>query len=210
MSHDPASEQDQEDPRWAKLLRAVEGDAPPPDAALLASLRQLSTATFTAAAITSVPAENAATPSEIQTRRRPLMFSLMRGAVAACLAAVLLAIWLTWGGPAPLAAAPSFSKVIAELRKAQTLQLELKQDGDSKQIWVRAPGLVRRQSTPHQYEIAAGSRLWKIDEAANTVTEGDSPWFLDPQQQVDLLGLLDAGIKDASKLLVAKPNERWS
>src|SRR4051794_37620147 len=102
MSHDPNSEQDHDDPRWAKLLRAVENDAAPPDADVLASLRQRSTAEFTAAAFTAASVESAATHSENQKRRRPLMFSLMRGAVAACVAAALFVLWLTVGGPGKL------------------------------------------------------------------------------------------------------------
>jgi hypothetical protein len=199
MSHDPTP--NQEDPRLAALLRAVEAEIPPPDPAVLASLRQRTTAAF----MESAPAH-----SETQKRRSPRMLFLLRSAITAAAAALLFTLWLTFGGPRPLAAAPSFSKVMAELRKAQTLQLEVKQADETMQVWVRAPGLVRRQHTPQQYEIAAGSRLWKIDEATNTVTEGDSPWFLDPHQQVDLLGLLGLGVKDAATLLKAEPSEQRS
>ena len=80
--------------------------------------------------------------------------------------------------------------------------------GKTAEVWVCAPGLVRWQETPQRYEIAAGSRLWKIDEQANTVTTGDSPWFISPTKQIDLLGLLDVGVKEASPLLTARPVER--
>ncbi len=50
--------------------------------------------------------------------------------------------------------------------------------------------------------------MWKIDETDNTAVEGDSPWFISPQNQIDLLGLLDVGVTDASALLTARPVER--
>src|SRR6266403_69768 len=76
------------------------------------------------------------------------------------------------------------------------------------EVLIRAPGLVRWEDSPQRYRIAAGSRLWKIDEAANTAVAGDSPWFIDPQRQVDLLGLLEVGVTESGPLLTARPVER--
>ena len=69
--------------------------------------------------------------------------------------------------------------------------------------FVRVEVLVRKQDAPQRYQIAIGSRWWKVDESENTVITGDSPWFRNPEKQVDLLGLLDVGVKEASALLSA-------
>ena len=67
---------------------------------------------------------------------------------------------------------------------------------------------MRFEDSPERYRIAQGSRLWKIDETANTAAPGDSPWFIDPDHQIDLLGLLDVGVNDAKPLLDSEPTER--
>ena len=137
------------------------------------------------------------------------MFTLaLRGTLALSTVVALLVAWLSPFNPGSVSGAVPFEKVLADLRGAQTLQLRVVKDGRSAEVWVRAPGLVRREESPQRYEIAAGSRLWRVDEVTNTVTESDSPWFLNPQQHVDLLGLLDVGVTDASSLLTARPVER--
>jgi len=134
-------------------------------------------------------------------------FSLRAAAALAATAAVV-AVYLGIGPTGALRGAVPFSTVLDDLRSAKTLQLRVSKEGRSAEVWVRAPGLVRWEDSPRQYRIAAGSRLWKIDEAANTIAASDSPWFLNAQQQVDLLGLLDVGVKDATALLDARPKER--
>ena len=133
----------------------------------------------------------------------------MRGAVAAAMSVLVLVTWFFSNtlGTVNAATIP-FSKVLEELRGASTLELLLKKDGTESQILVRAPGLVRKEESEVRYSIAAGSRLWKVDESANTISEEESPWFLGPAKQVDLLGLLDVGLTDASSLLRAKPVQR--
>ena len=131
------------------------------------------------------------------------MLTLLASRSLAGLVAIASAIVL-WLNLAPTTSALSktpFSTVLSELRSAASLQLKVSKEGQSADVWVRAPGLVRREESPQRYQIAAGSRLWKIDEVENTAVESDSPWFLAPQQQIDLIGLLDLGVTDASKLL---------
>ena len=101
-----------------------------------------------------------------------------------------------------------FADVLDNLRRQQTLELQVAKDGHKAEVWIRAPGLVRWEDSPQKYRIAAGSRLWKIDEAANTAVAGDSPWFIDPRRQVDLLGLLEVGVTESGPLLTARPVER--
>ena len=62
--------------------------------------------------------------------------------------------------------------------------------------------------SPQRYQIAAGSRLWKIDEANNTVAASDSP--LVPHRRATS-GLVEAArldVQDAGALLDAQPLER--
>ncbi len=137
------------------------------------------------------------------------MFTLaLRGSLVLSAAAALLMAWLTPMGEKSVSGGVPFSVVLEELRGASTLHLQVEKAGQTADILVRAPGLVRWQESPQRYQIAAGSRLWKVDLAQNTVVEGDSQWFLSPDRQINLLGLLDVGVKDASPLLVARPVQR--
>ena len=132
----------------------------------------------------------------------------IRSSLALAAAVAVVAVWLDSTVSTSVAGGVPFAKVLEELRGASTLHLQLDQSGRASEILVRAPGLVRKQETPARYQIAAGSRLWKVDEAENSVVEGDSPWFLSSDRQIDLLGLLEVGVKDASPLLVARPHQR--
>src|SRR5262245_15855512 len=198
---------DQDDERLAALLRTLDSSAPPPDRTLLDKFRQHSAELFLSGGTDIAPAGTAREPSPT-IRRRSKMSIAFRGMVALAATIAGLAIWLgTWPLTLARGAAP-FSEVVEELRGAQTLEFQVVKEGRTATVWVRAPGLVRREESPERYEIAAGSRLWKVDETNNTVTEHDSPWFINPEQQVDLLGLLDVGIQDASPLLAARPFHR--
>jgi len=135
------------------------------------------------------------------------MLTLLASRTLARLVAITSAVVL-WLSLSPTNAALSttpFSDVLDELRSAKSLQLKIRREGRSADVWVRSPGLVRREESRHRYQIAAGSRLWQVDESENSVLETDSSWFIGPQQQVDLLSLLDLGVTDAARLLDAKP-----
>ncbi|MGC4002233.1 MAG: hypothetical protein QM811_03440 [Pirellulales bacterium] len=122
-------------------------------------------------------------------------------AVAAC-----VAFFLGWMNFHPTAANEvPFAEVLAKLRAAHSLELRIDRDGRSASVFIRAPGLVRYEESPQCYRITAGSRLWKIDETANTAEAGDSPWYLGPEKQIDLLGLLELGVSDVGPLLRANP-----
>ena len=138
------------------------------------------------------------------------MLTLLASRTLARLVAITSAVVL-WLSLSPTNAALSttpFSDVLDELRSAKSLQLKIRREGRSADVWVRSPGLVRREESRHRYQIAAGSRLWQVDESENSVLETDSPWFIGPQQQVDLLSLLDLGVTGAARLLDAKPVEQ--
>ena len=199
MTHDSTTDRDEQ--RLAALLRAIDTDAPPPDRERLERLREQSSALFVSGTLLSVP-------DTFSSRKPPMLSLTLRGFAVLSAAVAGIAVWLGTWIPGSVSDAAPFSKVLDNLRQASTLQLELVKDDRSTQILVRAPGLVRKEDSPQRYEIAAGSRLWKVDEAANTVTEGDSPWYLSPDRQIDLLALLDAGVKDATPLLKARPKHR--
>ena len=138
------------------------------------------------------------------------MITLLASRSLATIVAIVsaIALWFNLSPTSSALSATPFSKVLSELRGANSLQLKISKDGVAANVLVRAPGLLRWEESAQKYQIAAGSRLWEIDETQNTATESDSPWFLGPQEQIDLLGLLNAGVSDASRLLDARPVEQ--
>ncbi len=226
MKHDKEHERNEE--RLAALVRAADAGISQPAPALVDALRQASTELFLSSVSESggpiAPAEigespaagpvgfrshvESPTPTSATKRRTSRMSLALRGIAAVAAAVAALAVWLgNWSSNSVSGAVP-FSAVLEELRGAEPLQFRVVKEGRSAEVWVRAPGLVRWEESPERYEIAAGSRLWKVDEATNTVTECDSPWFLNADRQVDLLGLLGVDLRDASSLLQARPVER--
>lgn len=199
------SSQNDDEKRLQGLLRSVDLDAPVPDPAVLRALRQQA-----AEAFSQLDHQATSTsPSNPTSSGSSSMFAMfVRGILAVSAAVTLLAVSLNPWGPQVAGGSVPFSKVLEELRGATTLHLQLEKAGQTSEILVRAPGLVRKQDSAERYQIAAGSRWWKIDEAENTAAEGDSPWFLSPDKQIDLLRLLEVGVKDATPLLVARPYER--
>ncbi|HEY4261235.1 MAG TPA: VIT domain-containing protein, partial [Schlesneria sp.] len=212
MTHEPEHHRNETDLQG--LLRSVDLDAPTPDLAALNALRQRAADEFARAAAVEGSAPLAAvspvdsTPTIPKDRRSSMLALAIRGSLALSAAVALLAVWLNPFAPQVAGGSIPFSKVMEELRSASTLHLQLQRGGQTSEILVRVPGLVRKQDSPQRYQIAAGSRWWKIDEAENTVSEGDSPWFLSPDKQIDLLRLLEVGVKDATPLLVARPYQR--
>ncbi len=203
-----------EEQRLAALMRTIDFNVPAPDETLLKSLQQLAAARFEESFV-SLPLDNRARqdgfvdgPNLGKGKRSMMMVLASRGlaGMVAVISAVVL--WLTVISSSSALSTTPFSSVLNELRSASSLQLKVSKSGRSAEVWVRAPGLVRWEESPQRYQIAAGSRLWKIDETANTRVESDSPWFLGPQQQIDLISLLDVDVTDASGLLEARPVEQ--
>ncbi len=208
---------DIDEKRLGALLRTMEDKSMAPDMATLDALREQSETAFAE--------EDAGSPSRFRlpdgtshsSRPRPAdgaynagrrKFTLRAAVALAAATAAGLAIWFSLWRPGSSSAAIPFSDVLSQLRGADSLKLQVTKAGKTAEVWFRAPGLVRWEETPQRYRIAAGSRLWKIDEATNTVATGDSPWFIDKDRQVDLLGLLDVGVKESSPLLAARPVDR--
>ncbi len=234
---------DDDDSRLKAVLRAVEADAPLPDAALLDALRHRAAEAFAVGTsseqlrpesrvrevfgthqpgqLTMVRFEDSThptTPTQTQLlsvqpaahskRRHPMVTLAIRGLCVASAAVAMLVAWLVPIHEGGVSNAAPFSQVIDELRGANSLHLRVVRDGRTAEVWVRAPGLVRKEETPQRYEIATGSRLWRVDEETNTAIETDSPWFSAPDRQVDLVALLDVGVRDATALSNSRPRER--
>ncbi len=197
-----------DDSQFQAALRAALADAPLPDIALLDALRQRAAEAFAAEATTTQTPPLPGPPAAILKRRHPMVTLAIRVLSLATVAAAMLVAFLLPMNPGSISNAAPFSQVIDKLRAADTLHFQVVRDGQTSEVWVRSPGLLRREETPQRYEIAAGSRLWRIDEAVNTATQTDSPWFLSPDRQIDLLALLDVGVHDATALLNSRPRER--
>lgn len=204
---------DVDETRLTSVLRGIDATAPAPDAAQLAEIRQRTLEVFAESAEPESSAQPRLQPSPLRLRteakhpRSRMITVAWRGFAALAATAAAIFIGQNVFTDNSVRGAP-FSKVLENLRGAKTLELRVTKDGQSTQVWVRAPGLVRFEDSPERYRIAQGSRLWKIDESANTVSPDDSPWFIDPDHQIDLLGLLELGVKDAGPLLTAEPTEQ--
>ena len=202
------------EPRLAALIRAMDVDALAPDEAILETVRRQAAVAFDESvvavqSVNRVSADRSDRGANNDKGRKPMIiFLASRGLAGLVAMASAVVLWLSLAPTTSALSSTPFSTVLGELRSASSLQLKVSKDGQSADVWVRAPGLVRREESPQRYQIAAGSRLWKIDEAENTAVESDSPWFLGPQQQIDLLGLLDVGVSDAARLLNARPVEQ--
>src|SRR5688572_10908621 len=130
--------------RVAALVRATGVDEPPPDAALLAQLRERSLAALEEEGGAGV--SPAVTKQEVAGRQAgslPYGRSLMFRALIALAAVVVIGVfafnpWTT----TPVSGAP-FSQVLKNLRDAQSLRLQVQRDNQQAQVWIRRPGLVR-------------------------------------------------------------------
>jgi len=128
-------------------------------------------------------------------------------AVLTAAAAALLVVLLPTSSPA-VAGRTSLGDVLDNtLRSA--IELRVVKDEQEESVWVQS-GSVRWETTPQQYRIAAGSRLWEVDEANGSVTVADSKWWASEEKQVDLLALLGARSNDEIRRLRPIETERRS
>lgn len=119
----------------------------------------------------------------------------MTRAAAVC-AAIMVGLigWLAgWMSP-DAGERIALAEVLRQTEAADVLHLELIRGDETSEIWIRQPGEVRWEDSPRRYQIARGSRLWRIDADSNQVAVDDSPWFTgagEPIELVSLLGLTD-------------------
>ena len=115
----------------------------------------------------------------------------MTRAAAVCAAVAVglfgwLAGWMSPDGGERIALAD----VLRQTEAADVLHLELIRGDETSEIWIRQPGEVRWQDSPRRYQIARGSRLWRIDADNNQVAVEDSPWFTGAGEPIELVSLL--------------------
>jgi tetratricopeptide (TPR) repeat protein len=201
------SKHDDDDKLLSDLLRALEADAAPVDVEFLARLRDQSAAEFSRAAHESVSNRtHAALASDsvtISSGKDSTMFTLAArlafSITAACIGGV---VWLAaWTGSGEAVGAVSLSQILFEAEGAETLELKVVRDGTESSVWIRQkdnePKRLRWEDMPSLYQIAEGSRLWRIDENENRVQTGSTPWFVHDKlrHSFDLLSML--GVSDS-------------
>lgn len=174
----------QDDEFFESTLQSLDQDAAPLNADAIAS-----------AVSTAGDEFSPATPSlSVQPRLEPNhkgqepMFAFAKPlAVLAASAAVLVVAWFT--SPATVTAEITLGDVLDKLQDDKGLKLQITRDGEDAEVLV-AGNSVRWQDSQQQYRIANGSRLWKIDEVANTVREEDNPWLAKDGKKADLVALI--------------------
>lgn len=133
-------------------------------------------------------ARRLADDSQSKNKGREPMFAFAKPvAVLAASAAVFLVTWFS--SPATVTADLTFGDVLDELQDAKGLTLQITRAGKESEVLV-AGNSVRWQDSHQQYRIASGSRLWKINEATNTVSDTENPWAAVDSQQIDLVSLI--------------------
>jgi len=176
----PREDDSREDGRLAALFASAGAEPTPPDEALLDRLREQSTKVF---------AEGSPQQEHPLPRKKRLMVTLvMRGLAAAVAATVVLASTL-WFSPSTDDKALAFDRVLEDIAAAESLHLQITQDGQSTEAWAK-PGQLRWNQSDGTYRIARGKRLWSIDEKTNRATSGPSSYF-DDKAGLDLLALLE-------------------
>ncbi|MDX1961620.1 MAG: VIT domain-containing protein [Pirellulales bacterium] len=200
----------------ARFIQCAPGIAPPIEASRELSREETSSlppGPGETPTVSSPPASATAslTPvAAVNIPSRSFMLPILWRGLVALAASVAIYVAFFHNNPPAVSAVP-FGNVLDKLRQHDSLQFLLKRNtgGNPSQaeVLVRAPGLVRMNESPERYSVAIGSRFWKIDETKQSVTQQDSPWFISPSQQIDLLALLDTGVTDAERLRAALPSE---
>lgn len=114
---------------------------------------------------------------------------------------------ITWFvGHGPARAGVTVGAVLDKTAAAKSLQFKITKEGQSANVWVKLPGEVRWEESPTEYRIAIGSRLWQIDEKANTYETGTSAWYDEEIGQVDLLGLIGVVGEEAARFRESTPS----
>jgi predicted Zn-dependent protease len=178
------------------FLSAAARDAVPPDPALLARLREQSTEVFLASS-SSLP---------LRKRGRLMTARTLRVLAASVVFLVIVGPSVCWW-LLERDARPALARVFDNTVQAQSMHGQLVRDGESFDVWTEASGRLRRDNPDGTYQIAAGGRLWRIDEKANRATSSPSPYHRDPARpHLDLLALLELPAEpDRAALADARP-----
>ncbi len=182
------SEDAKSDELFATTLASIQGDAVPPDAAVLARLRAQSTEAFAATAVQPP---------------RTLGFRPVRWFAAAA-AMIVIGVgayfWLTPRGV-------TLGQVVANSEQAETLHLRVIRGQAKMEFWHSRRLKQSRWDNPNgRFSIADGTKYWMVNEAGNeAVSENHSP---SPRELIrqywDNLGLPTGN----TSILNARPSER--
>ncbi len=206
------------DDRLAALFASANHAELPPDEAFLARLAQESATVF----LESVETRDQSNPpcavskeTRNTTRRRAMLTLAFRG-VAAVVAAGLLIAAGVWTSSPDDAAVP-LGVVLHQTSSATTLHLVVYRPDETTggkadrkiDVWARRGVELRMDEGAGTYTIAAGPRLWQIDEQANRATVGPSSYYVDEKSPLDLVALLGLPELDSRQaLLDQRPAER--
>jgi len=198
MSDENTVEQPDDERRWSRLLQSLNTDAAPPDASTLNAIR--AGLRESVSGKTAPRVLHSRTTHESPRKERSMVLP-SRIALAITILAGLFGLTSLLPQPAE---AVTFRELLDEFQSAETLRFTLTRDGETADVWLRQPGELRWQESPTRYRIARGSRLWRIDEDANTVAAENSPWFSHAGRGIGLLPIL--GLPDvAAAELDARP-----
>ncbi len=195
--------QNWDEERLAQLLALAGKETPPPDEEFLRRLSQRSAEEFAGRAASPIvgwgaaPDEAGAAPqptqdpqkTEIPGRRRRMLVPLIRGAVAA-VAATILVVAAVWNGSSA-GAPPTLGAVLEKVAAADTLHIKLTRDGKTGNVWVRRPQQLRWNEPDGTYRIARDGKAWEVDEKANRATSQPAVFFRTEPAGLDALALLD-------------------
>ncbi len=205
------------DDRLAALFASANRAELPPDEAFLARLAQESATVFLESVETrdqSNPPCAASKETKNTTRRRAMLTLAFRGVVAVVAAGLLIAagVWTS----SPDDDSVPLRVVLDQTSSAKTLHLVVYRPDETAggkadrkiDVWTRR-GKLRMDEGAGKYTIAAGPKLWRIDEKANRATYAASPYFVDDKPGPDLLALLDLPeLENRQTLLEGYPAER--
>jgi hypothetical protein len=189
-------------------LAFLGGEAIPPDAEFLRSLRERAAAEFAAAVASDAEdAEQGLSALRVHPHTGPVpggegvehaatkpRTAWRRAWVAAAAACLAMFGWWVAGNTPAIASGVTLGDVLQRtLAAAKSLRLEFHRGDEQSEIWVADGNRVRWDDKPGQYTIARGSQLWRVDESTNTAARSSAPWAATPDRPIDLIALLEAG-----------------
>ncbi len=182
-----------DDDEQKRLMQSLDKDAAPVDEQRIQDGIAAATEVFESQVEISAGGTGPTVP------RRSPMLVLAKPLAVLTAAAVALFVVLLPSSSTAAAARPALGDVL-DNTLLSAIELRVAKDSREDRVWVRS-GSVRWETTRQQYMIAAGSRLWEVDEAAGSVTTSDSKWWASEEKQVDLLALLGASTSDEIRRL---------
>jgi len=184
-----------EEQRLAELLRLTSGDAVPVDADELARIREDSLAAF----VQHANSTSKLSPPTPSTSR----FAMKIVALLSTAVLTLLGVWIV-SSPSE-ASSLKLGEALAKLENYDAVQLQIKRGDSTANVWVQPSGAVRWEESASKYQIARGSRLWKVDEENEAVESGENEWR-NESGKVDLLALLDVSLNERTAFLSQLPS----